>query len=114
LDDLIQIILHLHRPVRERRPADAALAEDAVEFFLVGGVVGDGGRRVLQLMAGENADDPVARGDDALLTQQLGAGDARGAGRFAAEAIGADLRLGVEHLLVGHLADDAVAPVEGP
>ena len=42
-------------------------------------------------------------------TQQLGAGDAGGAGRLAAEAAGADLGLGVEDLLVGHFAHHAVA-----
>ena len=44
----------------------------------------------------------------------LRAGDAGGAGRLAAEAAGADLGLGVEDLLVGHLAHDAVAALERP
>ena len=46
--------------------------------------------------------------------QQLGAGHAGGAGRLAAQAAGADLRLGVEDLLVGHFADHAVADVQRP
>ena len=77
-------------------------------------VVGDRRGRVLELVAGEDADDALARGDDAFLAEQLRAGDAGGAGRFAAEAVGADLGLGVEDLLVGHFADDAVAPFERP
>ena len=47
-------------------------------------------------------------------TQFLAPGDAGGAGRLAAEAARADLGLGVEHLLVGHLADHAVAALQGP
>ena len=50
--------------------------------------------------------------DDAFLAKQLRAGDAGGAGRFAAEAVRADLSFGVEHLLVGDFADDAVAAFE--
>ena len=44
----------------------------------------------------------------------LRAGDAGGAGRFAAEAAGADLGLGVENFLVAHLPHDAVAVLRAP
>src|SRR5258707_678341 len=86
-----------------RAPGSPAFAQDAVELLLVGRVVGDRCRGVLQLMTGEYAGHAVTRGDDALLAEQLGAGDAGGAGWFAAEAVGAHLGLGVEHLLIGHL-----------
>src|SRR3954451_20477134 len=64
-------------------------------------------------MSGQNANDAFAGRDDAFFAQQLGAGDARSTCRFAAEAVGADLGLSVEDLLIGHLADDAIAPVQG-
>ena len=69
---------------------------------------------VLELMAGEDADDALVGADDALLAEQPRAGDAGGAGRLAAEAAGADLGLGVEDFLVGHLAHHAVALFQRP
>ena len=84
-----------------------------VELLLVGGVVGDGGGRVFELVAGEDADDAVARGDDPLLTSLRARRRWR---RWPARSRGRrrDLRLGVENLLVGHLADDAVAALRAP
>ena len=35
-DDFVEVVLDLHRAVGERGAADAAAAEDAVEFVLVG------------------------------------------------------------------------------
>src|SRR5262249_45506400 len=91
---------------------DAPAAKDTVELVLVGRVVGDGGRRVLQLVAGEDAHDSLARLNNAFFAKQLGAGDAGRAGRFAAQAVGAHLGLGVEHLLVGYFAHHAVAALQ--
>src|SRR5437867_10185022 len=63
-------------------------------------------------MAREDADDALARTDDTLAAQAAGAGDARGRGGLAAQAAGADLGLGIENLLVSHLADHAAAAIE--
>ena len=68
-DDVVEVIRHDDRAVGEAGAADAPAAEDAVELVLIGRVVGDGGRRVLQLVAGEDADDAIARGDDPLVAE---------------------------------------------
>ena len=81
---------------------------------LLGRVIGDRGGGVFQLMAGQNADDLLVGADDAFGHELLDARHAGGAGRLAAEAAGADLGLGVEDFLVGHFADHAVAPLQGP
>ena len=77
-------------PIGESRPADAARSQHLVELILVGAVVGDRGRRVLELVAGQDAHDPVRRGDHALFAQPLGTGDAGGAGGLAAQPAGTD------------------------
>src|SRR5262249_48379836 len=67
--DRIEIVLDLHRPVGKRGGGDAAAAEDAVELVLIAGVVGDCRGWVFQLMASEDADDPLIGVDDALLAE---------------------------------------------
>src|SRR5438105_494876 len=78
LDNLVQVVGHLHGPVGESGPADAPVAEDFVEGLLVSAVIGDRGGRILELVAGENADDALACGDDPFLAQLAGAGHAGG------------------------------------
>src|SRR5439155_417602 len=110
--DLFQIVRHLHRSIGKRGSFHAAAAEDFVEFGLVGGVVGDRGGGVFELVAGEDADDALIAADDPFFDELLDAGHAGGAGRLAAQAAGADLGLGVENLLVAGLAHHAVAEGE--
>src|SRR5688500_13006755 len=93
---------------------DASAAQDLLEVLLVGAGLGDRRRRILKLVAVEDADDPVGRGDDPLLAEPLRSRHARGAGGLAAETSRADPGLGVHDLLVGHLADDPLAEVERP
>ena len=78
----------------------------------IDGVVRDGGGRVFELVAGEDADDSVAGGDHPLLTEQFGSGDAGGAGGFAAEAAGSDLGFGFQDQFVRDLTHDTVADFE--
>ncbi len=87
-------------PVGETRSPDAPAAQNLVELSLIGTVVGDSGRRVLELVAGQDTDDAVRRGDHALLTQPLGTGNAGRAGRLAPHSPRADPGLGVHDLLV--------------
>ena len=63
-----------------------------------------------ELMAGQDAHDPLVRSDHALGHELLDAGHAGGAGRLAAHAAGAHLGLGIENFLVGHFPHYAVAP----
>src|SRR4051794_6672954 len=65
-------------------------------------------------MAGEDAHDLLILADDTFRPQFARPGDAGRRRRLAAEAAGADLRLGVEHLLVARLADDAVHLLQRP
>ena len=46
--------------------------------------------------------------------QVLESGDGRGGGRFAAEAVEADLGLGVDDLVIGDGQHNAVADIQGP
>src|SRR5436309_15568597 len=69
LDDLVQVVGHLNGAVGESGSANAALAQDFVEGLLVGAVIGDSGGRVFELMAGQDADDALARLDHAFLAQ---------------------------------------------
>ena len=57
------------------------------------------------LMPGQDANHPVVRGDGAFFPKQLRSRDTGGTGRFASQTAGADLCLGVENLLIGHLAN---------
>lgn len=114
LNDLTKIIGHRDGPVREAGAADAAAAEDFVELVLVRRVIGDGGGGVFELMAGEDADDPLVGADDALIAEEAGTGDAGGAGGLTAEAAGGDFGFGVEHFLVRNLADDSLHVVQRP
>src|SRR3954471_17992154 len=111
-DDIIQIVLDLHRAICERGPVDAATAEHAVELSLIGCVVCDRGSRILELMPGENANDPLAGFDDSFFAEHSSPGNARRAGWFTTQPIRADLRLGVKHLLVRHLAYDSAAALQ--
>ena len=60
-NDFFEIVFDLHGPIGERGPVDAAAAEHAVEFILIVRVIGDGGGRIFELMAGEDAHDALAR-----------------------------------------------------
>src|SRR5258705_1050135 len=88
LHDLAQVVGNGDGAVGETGAADAAAAEDFVELLLVGGVIGDGSGGVFELVAGEDADDPLVGADDSLIAKEPGTGDASGAGRLAAEAAG--------------------------
>ena len=59
----------------------------------IDGVVRDGGGRVFELVAGEDADDSVAGGDHPLLAEQFGSDDAGG---FATETADSDLGFGFQ------------------
>src|SRR5438552_1492450 len=63
LDNLIQVIWHLHRAIGEVRPTDAALAKHIIKRLRIGRVVRDRCRRVFELMAGEDADDSLVGAD---------------------------------------------------
>src|SRR5215813_14035575 len=63
-------------------------------------------------MTGKHTRHDVTRGDDAFLAQSLRPGNAGRRRRLTAEAAGTDLRLGVEDVLVGHLADHAAAALQ--
>ena len=56
------------RAIGEARALDAATAQHLVELGLVCAVVRDRCGRVLELMAGQDADDAVGRRDHALVT----------------------------------------------
>jgi len=114
LHDLAQVVRHNDGAVGEAGAADAAAAKDFVELLLVGRVISDGGRGVLELVAREDADDAFIRADHALIAQQPSAGDAGSAGRLAAKAAGGDLGLGVEHFLIADVAHDALHLFERP
>ena len=107
-DDFFEIVLDLNSAVGKLGAGDAAAAEYVIEFVLIVRMVRDGGRRVFQLVASEDAHDALVWRDDAFLTQHLGAGDTGRAGGLAAQTVGADLCFGVEHLLIGHFANNAV------
>src|SRR5262249_25914587 len=64
LDNLVQIVRHLHRAVRECGAANPSMPEDVVEGLAVGAVIRDGRRRVLELMPRQYAHDAVRRRDD--------------------------------------------------
>ena len=74
-----------------RAQADAATAEHLVEHCRVGGVVRDGCVGILELMAGEDAHDPLVGSDHALRHQQLKARNAGGTGRLAPQSAGSRL-----------------------
>ena len=54
-----QVVGHGDGAIGERGPADAPAAEHLVEMLLVGGVVGHVAVGVLELVAGEDADDAL-------------------------------------------------------
>ena len=56
-----------HRSVREPGAANSAAAENLLKIVLVGAVVGDGRGRILELVASQDADHALGRGDDSLL-----------------------------------------------
>ena len=99
-DDVVEVVGDDDRPVGETRSPDAPAAQHLVELSLVGAVIGDGGRRVLELVAGQDADDAVRRGDHALLAQPPGPGHAGRAGRLAAQSARSHPRLRIHDLLV--------------
>ena len=72
------------------------------------------GRRILELVAREDADDPFVPADHAFGHELLRAGHTRGAGRLAAKTAGSHLCLGVENLLLRDFADHAIADFERP
>ena len=61
-DDVVEVVGDDDRAVGEPGAADAAAAQHLLEVVLVGAVVGDGRGRVLELVAGQDADDAVATG----------------------------------------------------
>src|SRR5262249_15718648 len=84
------------------------------ELFLVGRVVGHRGSWIFQLMSGENAHHALVSSDDAFRDEHSRAGNAGRARRLAAQSTRADLRFGVENLLIIRLASHAVAYFERP
>jgi len=78
-----------------RRPG---IASGTYSFTRNAGCIGIVTRRgggVFQLVASEDAHDALARLDHALFAEHLRAGNAGRAGRLAAQAVGADDRVGV-------------------
>ena len=74
-------------------------------FHVDAGVVFDGRVGVFQLVAGEDADDAIRRGRSLCSSSSLlQAGDAGGAGGFAAEAAAGDHGAVLEDFLVGDFA----------
>src|SRR5262249_27926998 len=66
VDDFSQVVLHDDGAVGVGRRVHPLFAELFFELVGVGRVIGDGCRRVFQLMPGENANHAVAGGDDPL------------------------------------------------
>src|SRR5438105_6761168 len=66
-DDFVQIVRHLHGPVRIGRATDTAFAEHLIEGLLISAMIRDRGRWVLELMPRQNAYDALARLDNALM-----------------------------------------------
>src|SRR5215213_1572327 len=52
-NNLIEVVLDLHGPIRKRGPVYAAAAEHPVELGLICRVISHRGRRVFELMPGE-------------------------------------------------------------
>src|SRR5207237_5456667 len=77
------------------------------------GVVVDGGVGVFEFVAGEDADYFFVGGDELFAKKLAVAGDAGGAGGFAAEAVAADQGLVLQNIFVGHFADDAIHDLQG-
>ena len=69
----------------------------------------DGGIGIFELMTGQHANNAFVRPDNAFLSQSFCAGDACPTCRLATESTRADLRFGIEDLLIGDFAYDAVA-----
>src|SRR5262249_17265294 len=84
-----------------------------VKDLPVGAVIGDSRGWILELMASQDANDPVAGGDDPFAAEFLGAGDAGRGGRLTAQATPANLGLGIENLLVRNFPNGAAATLEG-
>ena len=107
--DRRQIVLHLHRAVDQlARAARHARGQVLGGFHVDAGVVFHRRVGVLQLVAGEDADDLLVGRDDLLVEQLVQAGDAGGAGRLAAETVAGDHGAVFEDLVVGHFAHHAV------
>ena len=113
-DDGIHIIFDDNRSVGKSGGADAVRRVGFGQLGVGLGVVSDGRGRILEQVAGEDADDALGGVDQAALDQFARAGDAGGAGGFAAEAPATDLGLGVENFLIGDALDHAAHQVEGP
>src|SRR5580765_390924 len=93
-DDLVEVVADLDGAVGEAGAAHAALAQHLVERLRVRAMVCDRGRRVFQLVTGQDTHHALAWFDGALLPKSFQSGDARGRGGFATQATGADFRLG--------------------
>ncbi len=55
LNDLIEIIVDLNRPIRKRGSFDPALRQDLIKHILVTTVICNGCIRIFELMPGQNA-----------------------------------------------------------
>ena len=111
-DDVVQIVGHHDWAIGETRPEHASRSQHLIELSLVGAVVGDRGRGVLELMPGQDAHHAVRRGDHALFPQPLGSGDAGGAGGLAAQPSGPHPGLRIHDFLVRYHAHHAVAKLQ--
>ncbi len=94
--DLVEIIGDHDRFVRKIGCFDAKTAEFFCLRPLPLNMVGDRGVRVFELMPGEDADHPVAGGDDPLFTQQFRPGDTGTTGGLATESARTHLSLAIE------------------
>ena len=111
-DDARQVVVDAHGLIGDAAGGVGNRGVVLGGFHVDAGVVFDGGVGVFELVAGEDADDAGIAIDDALLDEQAGAGDGRGAGRFAAEAVTTDQGFVFENRGIVDLANDAVHHVQ--
>ncbi len=114
IHDLPQIILDLNRVIRVRGRAHSLLAQYPLELFGVVGVIGDGRRRILKLMPGENAHDPVAGCDHFFAATASRRPRWRLWPVFAPESPRPNLGLGIKDLLIADPPDDPLCDFQRP
>ena len=68
-NDFVEVVRHGDGPIGESRPAYTPAAEHLVELILIGRVVGDRGGGVLELVARQNANDPLIGCDGSFVDE---------------------------------------------
>ena len=116
LDNFAEIIRNCNRPICKAGSLDIAAAEHFIELVLVGGVIGDGRRRIFQQLM--PCQMQTTRASAPITMPAVGAALRRPtlAALAGSQPItaGPDLSFRVHDLLVRDFADDAVAEVLGP